>query len=91
MLYDFDDETYDNIVTNLALAALNGDKYFSLYVSDSLDFGETYSKLINDAYIINYIDSANDKLAGSAELSTSSYAYKNETLRVITIELSYVN
>ena len=60
-------------------------------MSDSLDFGETYSKLINDAYIINYIDSANDKLAGSAELNTSSYAYKNETLRVITIELSYVN
>ena len=30
MLYDFDDETYDNIVTNLALAALNGDKKYNI-------------------------------------------------------------
>ena len=50
-----------------------------------------YSTLVQDGYVVNYIESANNMLWGEVELDTSSYAYKNDTLRVITIAVSYTH
>lgn len=89
-LYGFDDENDQIITEALAKAALNKEPYFSIIIDSSLDFDEAYSKLVNDAYVVNYIEDANDLLWGETELNTTSYAYKNKNLNVMTIELSYI-
>ena len=89
-LYGFDGENDNNITAALESSALNGDKYFSIIIDSSLDYDDAYSELVNEGYVINYIESANNALWGKTELSTSSYAYPNDELRIITIELNYI-
>ena len=91
ILYAFDEENDNTISNALANSAVNGDNYFNIIVGDSLDFEDAYSTLVQDGYVVNYIESANNMLWGEVELDTSSYAYKNDTLRVITIVLNYIN
>lgn len=91
ILYGFDEENDDTITDSLVNSAKSGEKYFSIIIDSSLDYDDAYSKLVNEAYVVNYIDKANSIMWGETKLSTSSYAYKNETLRVITIELNYVD
>lgn len=91
VLYAFDEENDNTISNALANSAVNGDNYFNIIVDDSLDFEDAYSTLVQDGYVVNYIESANNMLWGEVELDTSSYAYKNDTLRVITIVLNYIN
>lgn len=89
-LFGFDEENDDTITAALESSALNGDKYFSIIIDSSLDYDDAYSELVNEGYVINYIENANYALWGKTELSTSSYAYPNDELRIITIELNYI-
>lgn len=89
-LYGFDEENDNTITAALESSALNGDKYFSIIIDSSLDYDDAYSELVDEGYVINYIESANNALWGKTELSTSSYAYPNDELRIITIELNYI-
>lgn len=89
VLYGFDSENDSTISSALADCARNGGSYFSIIVDSSLDFDEAYSELVDNGYIVNYIESANLNLWGETELSCTSYAYKNETLRIVTAELIY--
>ena len=87
--FDFETWVPTNKDSN-TVSSING-KYFNIIVDDSLDFEDAYSTLVQDGYVVNYIESANNMLWGEVELDTSSYAYKNDTLRVITIVLNYIN
>lgn len=89
-LYGFNKENDNKITEALAKAALNRDSYFSIIIDSSISFDEAYYKLVSEAYVVNYIENANSLLWGETELSTTSYAYKNETQNVMTIELSYI-
>lgn len=90
-LYGFNEEN-DSIITDaLVNSARNGEKYFSIIIDTSLDYQDTYQTLVNDAYVVNYIEKANDILWGETKLDTTSYAYSHEPLRVMTIELNYID
>ena len=89
-LYGFDEENDNTITAALEASALNGDKYFSIIIDSSLDYDDAYSRLVDEGYVINYIENANNALWGKTELGTSSYAYPNDELRIITIDLNYI-
>ena len=84
---DIDD---NSVADDLASTAAAEEKYFTLFVDDSLDFELVYDQLFsNDLFLFkNYIDEAN-YILGYDSLQTSVTVIKRNWLRVIIVELNY--
>ena len=92
VLTDFD---YDNdiiIAQNLVDDAMSERKeIFSIVIDESLDYDETCYKLIDEGYVVEYFDYANDMNDYGLEIDTTECkVYQKEVLRVVTLNLSYV-
>ena len=50
----------------------------------------TYDKLLNEGYISEWIDKANQVNSNNPQLDAQCYVYKSEVQKIITIELKYL-
>ena len=91
LLYSFEYENNVEISEALYDAMLRGDSYFSIMVDENLDFENACYTLIDEGYIINYIDYANEMMNYQIEVDSSACSvYTKDNLRVVTMILSYV-
>lgn len=91
-LTDFDYETDIMISQRLVDdVMLDYEQLFSIVVDESLDFDEACYKLIDEGYVVEYFDYAEDMNDYGLEIdATQCQAYKKDRLRVVTFTLSYI-
>ncbi len=75
---------------SIAESALNNEDYCSFVIDNSLDYKCTVYELINNGYLAEWIDKANDLNGDSPMLSNTCYVYKKEKLRVVTFAMTYI-
>ena len=69
----------------------DSEEFFSIVIDESLDFDEACDKLIDEGYVVEYFEKANDINDYELEIDpTQCKAYQKEGLRVVTFTLSYV-
>lgn len=84
------DEQFDEEISQeLAKAMISGEKYFSIVVDYGVDYESAYTALIDEKYLVNYIEYANRMLRGTVQISTTTKVYKKIQTNVITFELNY--
>ena len=91
-LTDFDYENDIKIAQALVDDAMaDSEEFFSIVIDESLDFDEACDKLIDEGYVVEYFEKANDINDYELEIDpTQCKAYQKEGLRVVTFTLSYV-
>lgn len=80
----------DEVVSDLAQSAQNGEEYFSFVIDESLDFETTADMIINDGYLYSWVEEANSVNDYSVEINPECMVYRNDSFNVLTIELEYL-
>ena len=84
-----DIEYGDKAVNAIAQAAADRAPYLSIVIDESLDFGNTTDKILNDGYMYGWIEKANEQNGYQPELRTDCLVYKKENIGVLTMKLEY--
>ena len=80
----------DDIVNEIAKAADANEESASFLLDNSFNYDDTYDKLLNEGYISEWIDKANQVNSNNPQLDAQCYVYKSEVQKIITIELKYL-
>ena len=91
MLSAFDYENDTIIVQALIDKAMaEQEEFFSIVIDEGLDFDAACYRLIDEGYVVEYFDEANDINDYGVKIdSAQCKAYQKEGLRVVTFTLSY--
>lgn len=79
----------DEVVSAIAQAGENEEKYCIIKLDESLDYEKTIDKILNDGYLYNWIEEANKLNNNSVKLNPKCSIYKNEKFNVFAVELKY--
>ena len=85
-----DIDNADEVVSSIAEYAQNGEEYYSFVIDESLDFSESANIIINEGYLYDWVEQANEANGYSVEINPECMVYQNESFNVLTLGLEYL-
>lgn len=85
-----DVDNADEVVSSMAEYAQNGEEYFSFVIDESLDYSETADIVINEGYLYEWVEQANELNDYSVEINPECMVYQNESFNVLIMGLEYL-
>ena len=85
-----DIDNADEVVSSIAEYAQNGEEYYSFVIDESLDFSESANIIINEGYLYDWVEQANEASGYIVEINPECMVYQNESFNVLTLGLEYL-